>query len=262
MIFRAKAGRKNNSKKEILSVSFSQVRLWKTISCILMILLVCMLFQRVAERYLASQEQELIAYRDIQSKLEDKSSCLLCGDDSRSMINYYRQFDTIGLISLNDWYMVDFSLNSDEDMATGSESYGENISSDGKTSDRWASVSGSSGQAASALTQVNTGLMHIFADTISSGHRMAMQVTWGRDLTLDTTLVEEHLCADCLRKVVDSLTISKRRYENKSPIPLCLVDFQTLELYSVQDWQTEYCIRGYWIDLQYSDDGVSIKAYC
>lgn len=275
MMFREKAWKRSRSKKQIICCNIGQVRLWKSVSYILMVLLLCMVLQRVAEGYLAGQELEFIEYRKVQSKLADKDACLLCGDDARSMIKYYRQFDTIGLISLNDWYMVDFSLQSEGDtlydgevsggsMLSGSESSGGSIPSGRKSFGGVSSGSNLTARASSgtALSQINTGLMRIFADSMSSGHRAAMQVTWEKDLALDTTLVEERLCSDCLEKVLDSLTISKRRYENKSPIPLCLVDFRTLELYSMQDWQTEYCIRDYWVDLRYFDDGVSIKAYC
>lgn len=255
-MFREKAWKRSGSKKQIICCNIGQVRLWKNVSYILMVLLVCMVLQRVVEGYLAGQELEFIEYRKVQSKLADKDACLLCGDDARSMIKYYRQFDTIGLISLNDWYMVDFSLQSEADMLHDGESMlcGREVSD--------ASMLSARASSGTALSQINTGLMRIFADSMSSGHRAAMQVTWEKDLALDTTLVEERLCSDCLEKVLDSLTISKRRYENKSPIPLCLVDFRTLELYSMQDWQTEYCIRDYWVDLRYFDDGVSIKAYC
>lgn len=42
------------------------------------------------------------------------------------------------------------------------------------------------------------------------------------------------------------MEISKWKRENKEPIPLCLVDFETLEIYSLQDWK--YRIIGYeWI---------------
>ena len=44
------------------------------------------------------------------SKLEDNKQCYLCGNSDYSMMDYYRRFDTIGLISLNDWHVLDFQL--------------------------------------------------------------------------------------------------------------------------------------------------------
>ncbi|MDO4321173.1 MAG: hypothetical protein Q4C61_01480 [Lachnospiraceae bacterium] len=196
-----------------------------------------MVFTKEIKRYLMDLECELIEYQEFHSKLSDKDLCFLCGDDTESMIGYYRQFDTIGLISLNDWYMIDFLS------CTGNGSQPGHLA------------------AVTSISQVNTGQINIFADRVSSGHRTALRVTWNDSLTLDKALIEENLCPICLTKVADSLTISKRRYEKKKPIPFCLVDFQTMKLYSLQDWRTEYCIRDYWVDLQYYDDGMSIKAY-
>jgi len=34
----------------------------------------------------------------------------LCGDSNQSFVGYYRKFDKIGVISLNDWYVLPFQL--------------------------------------------------------------------------------------------------------------------------------------------------------
>lgn len=238
MVFRRKGKRENMSVEEVLCSRIEPVRIWKSISCILLVMLFCTTFAKEVRRYLTEEQgHEFIEYQEFQSKLADIDSCFLCGDHAQSMIGYYRQFDTIGLISLNDWYMTGFSL----------------LSGSGNTLGKLDS--------GTSLGQVNTGLVSILTDSLSSGRRAAMQVTWEDGLTLDTTLIQEKLCQVCLSKVTDSLVISKRRYEKKTPIPFCLVDFQTLELYSLQDWSTEYCIRDYWVDLRFFDDGMSIKAY-
>ena len=44
------------------------------------------------------------------SKLEDNKRCYLCGSSDYSMMDYYRKLDTIGLISLNDWHVLNFQL--------------------------------------------------------------------------------------------------------------------------------------------------------
>lgn len=35
---------------------------------------------------------------------------LVCGFSMSGLVDYYRQFNTIGLISLNDWYVLEFHL--------------------------------------------------------------------------------------------------------------------------------------------------------
>ena len=49
---------------------------------------------------------------------------------------------------------------------------------------------------------------------------------------LDMNFLAEHLCQKCLDKITESLRYSKWEYEEKKVIPLCIVDFQTLEILS------------------------------
>ena len=58
----------------------------------------------------APKERIEITFDDLQSSLKDISTCNLCGSSDYSMMDYYRKFDTVGLISLNDWYVLDFQL--------------------------------------------------------------------------------------------------------------------------------------------------------
>ena len=56
------------------------------------------------------KERTEVTFDDLQSNLKDISTCYLCGSSDYSMMDYYRKFDTVGLISLNDWYILDFQL--------------------------------------------------------------------------------------------------------------------------------------------------------
>ena len=58
----------------------------------------------------APKERIEITFDDLQSSLNDISTCYLCGSSDYSMMDYYRKFDTVGLISLNDWHVLDFQL--------------------------------------------------------------------------------------------------------------------------------------------------------
>ena len=49
--------------------------------------------------------------------------------------------------------------------------------------------------------------------------------------------------------MTETLDFRKWRYEEKEAIPLCLVDFHTLEVYSLQDWHKVCLIRDYWVDV-------------
>ena len=49
-------------------------------------------------------------YGNIESMLENEEECYLCGNSNRSMMGYYRKFDTVGIIGLNEWYVLDLRL--------------------------------------------------------------------------------------------------------------------------------------------------------
>ena len=51
-----------------------------------------------------------IAYDGFTTQLENAAQCHLCGSSNKSLMSYYRKFDSVGLISLNDWYIVPFQL--------------------------------------------------------------------------------------------------------------------------------------------------------
>ena len=42
----------------------------------------------------------------VESKLKDPKQCWLCGSDERSMMDYFRKFDDLGVICTNHWYVM------------------------------------------------------------------------------------------------------------------------------------------------------------
>lgn len=60
----------------------------------------------------------------------------------------------------------------------------------------------------------------------------------------------------------DSLETSKWKYEKKQAITLYLVDFETLEIYSLQGWHVGCSIRDYWVDMEYDEEKLEVNAYC
>lgn len=78
---------------------------------------------------------------------------------------------------------------------------------------------------------------------------------------LDMNFLAEHLCQKCLDKITESLRYSKWEYEEKKVIPLCIVDFQTLEIYSLQDYHAGCMVRDYWINMEYEENEIRVEAF-
>ena len=96
---------------------------WLMIGGFVLLLLGVYFKDELYEKWLRSGGMENVSYEGVQSALEDQGSCYLCGSSDYSLIDYYRKFDAIGLISLNDWYVLDFRLKCHDE--NGNEVNGE-----------------------------------------------------------------------------------------------------------------------------------------
>lgn len=172
------------------------------------------------------------------SKLKDKKRCYLCGSSDYSMMDYYRKFDTIGLISLNDWQVLAFQLkNYDE--------YGKEIKDKGSNQ----------------MFFGNIGEMSYHSQGTPSRGMAEINVTLPDDYKLNTDVIENNLCQKCLNKVTSTLKYRESEDEEKKTIPLCLIDFDTLEIYSLQDYYRAYFIRDYWVEMEFEENKIVIKTF-
>lgn len=210
--------------------NYYQIRVsafWGIIGILVMLIGAAYFKDELYETWLQSNGQEDVSLVGIESKLKDQESCFLCGNSNQSLMGYYRKFDTVGLISLNDWYVLDFHLkNYDEDgVEVTNAGYGN-------------------------ITFGNTGEIIYHSDGSSKSGMASIDVTLQEDYRLDVELIQNNLCQECLDKVVESLNYTKWKNEKKEAVPLCLVDFETLEIYSLQDWHRGCRIRDYWVEIQ------------
>ena len=175
-------------------------------------------------------------YGSISSKLKNTEECYLCGSHANSLMGYYRKFDTVGIIGLNQWYVLDLRL----------QAHDENGNK----------IEDSSG---SSTSMGNTSGMDYYVSTIASRGRASATIS-STDGMFDKTVVENHLCQVCLDKVTDTLEgyFEKGKEEY---LPFCLVDFETLEMYPMQKMNVSYSVRDYWVELDHQDDEVEVKVY-
>ena len=177
-----------------------------------------------------------VTYDGGRSRLDDTNQCHLCGDSSR--IRCESGFDAIGVISLNDWSVIDFQLRK-------YDTEGNDV-----TDDR-----------ASGILYGNTEALSWLSSGDPSRGMARISMTLPEDARADEDGICRSLCQPCLDKVTASLSIWKSEKEDKEALPLCLVDFQDLELYPIQDWYRGYFIRDYWMEMDFEQSSVSVKAY-
>lgn len=206
------------------------------IFCIMIFLLFWNTGDSTAEYTSAQNNTSYMECGQIESKLQDQDSCYLCGTAPESLMGYYRKFDTIGIIGLNEWYVLDLRL----------QEYDEN----GKP------VAASSG---TSYSSGNTGGINYSVNATPSRGMTHATLSSNADPFIHTT-VQNHLCQLCLDKVTNTLN---GHFENGKEfyLPFCLVDFSTLELYPMQKTNIAYFVRDYWVELNHADNYIEVSAY-
>ena len=89
----------------------------------------------------------------------------------------------------------------------------------------------------------------------------SIKITLPENYSVNEAFIQKHLCQACLDKVTDTLQFSKYKYEKKDMIPLCLVDFETLDVYSLQDWHVGCSIRDFWDEMDFNENEVEVEAF-
>lgn len=159
----------------------------------------------------------------LDSCLKEKADCRLCGTSAESVAVRYEGKDSIGIIGLNEWAVLDMEMNT----ADNDRSF-------------FSVVSGSS-----------FGISQTIESNPSRG--MSKAVVSAKE-QLDTGFIKNHLCQDCLDKITATLV------SQGDCNPFVLVDFTTLEVYGMQKENLGYFVRDYWVDITHGTETV-VKAY-
>lgn len=175
-------------------------------------------------------------YGNIESMLENEEECYLCGNSNRSMMGYYRKFDTVGIIGLNEWYVLDLRLKEYD----GS---GNPIEASSGASDSFGNTSGMNFNVKAIPSR------GMASATISSSNGMFSKEE-----------VQNNLCQECLNKVTATLEGDFEKGKEEY-LPFCLVDFATLEIYPLQKRNGAYTVRDYWVELDHNESEITIDVY-
>lgn len=232
-----------NAKKR--NATYYQIRaewVWSGVLCLVLLCGVEILqYQLLTEQKepppAEDQLRVEITYEDWRSELADPGQCLLCGEAASRQMEPWQKSGTIGLILLNDWTVLDFPLTEsppEDGRGTGSDP---------------------------GVRYRNTPEAACLSSGDPSRGMARMEVSWSGDLTLNPEFLQRNLCSSCLSQAAGALSFFKGEQEEKDALPLCLIDFQTRELYPVQDTYRAYFIRDYWVEMDFAESSVTIKAY-
>jgi len=183
------------------------------------------------------KDTEKIEYGTISSQLKNIDECCLCGNSSRSLMGYYRKFDTVGIIGLNEWYVLDLRLKEYDEKGNEliKDEHSSTLFGNSQGVDYYINSTPSRGMAAA---------------TISSDNGM-----------FNEKVIRENLCQMCLDKVVETLETYCEVGAQKEYIPFCIVDFETLELYPLQTPNLGYYVRDYWVDIEHAEEEIKVQVF-
>lgn len=209
---------------------------WGMIGSMILLILGFAFKDILYEEWVQSKGVEKIAFAGINSKLERDEECYFCGENNYNLTREYQNAEKIGVISLNDWYVLDFPVSSSSE--TESEEHSDSCLLLGKTEEMRYSVRSS-----------------------FSGAKTSVEIMFPDKCKLKMEPVREHLCQSCLDKVSASLEFQKWKNENKEAIPICLVDFKTLDIYSLQEWSKSCKIRNCLVEMNREGNKTMINLY-
>lgn len=179
-----------------------------------------------------------VTFEGWRSELKDSDQCYLCGEHTGKHTDACRNPDTIALISLNDWTIVNFQINGQQAEDREEQDKRDSGTQYGKTEE------------ISYLSNGNPdrGMAEIHVTLLNGCH-------------INNDFLRQNLCQTCLDQITASLCFWKWEQEKKEAVPLCLIDFQTFEIYPVQDWYRAYFIRDYWIQMDFEENSISLNAF-
>lgn len=189
-------------------------------------------------KYDISEEKE-IQRPNVQSTVE-KDNCCICGNNERSLMPYYRQMDSIGVVCLNTMYITNTDVRTYDD--DGNELIGPYYNS----------TNSSHGE----------GECGFWTNGMPSRGIGGVKVSYGEKSTPDWDNIKDFLCQDCVDKVVDMYVDEMEWQGENAHFPeVCIVDFQTNELYSLGKAQIGYFVRDYYVHIDHDDNEDDITVF-
>ena len=226
----------NNKYKNIRYYRIRASVVWLTVFIIVALLLCCYYRKDIYNAWLQLGGREQISYVGLESKLDNVAECRLCGSTDDSMMDYYRKFNTLGVICVNDWNVFELETEIHDESGDQTETHLGTRSTVGSTEEYNYKTNSIPGR----------GIAEII-------------ITLPKEYKLNVLDLQKKLCQDCLDKILESLACDRWRNEEKEPLPLCLVDFQTLQIYSLQEQSQKKYTEKFYIKSQNNNNQIKVE---
>ncbi len=162
--------------------------------------------------------------------LLDQTDCRLCGNGKSSFSSIYGHYQGVGILSLNDWRMIEIQPLLDRGEGDAMTSY---VWEDGYS---------------------------VQIDQIVDRGISLVQYTSSQKNTLDLARLSEILCPVCVENVKGSVHIYGE-HEDRSEKAVCLVDLSTMELCKIQQSFQYYMFKDYYVQASCQGDKIQLTVF-
>lgn len=152
--------------------------------------------------------------------------CLICGDGKGTLLPLYRGQKNLGIINLNTFDLAPVTINRYDD-------FGELIEKPANGSSTHVTNTGEGGFFLSVSEDVNRGYAH---GNLSFGH----------DEMLDLEKVANHLCSDCLNRMMENCW-------GDTPLGMGVIDFSTGEVRLFEENIFAFTFGDYYVSCRSKD---------
>lgn len=160
----------------------------------------------------------------------DQTDCRLCGNGKNSFSSIYGHYQGVGMLSLNDWRMIEIQPFSDVRVEDAMTSY---IWEDGYS---------------------------VQIEQIADRGISLVQYTSDQKNVLDLGRLSEILCSVCMENVKGSVHIYGD-HDGRSEMAVCLVDLSTMELCKIQQSFQYYMFKDYYVQASCQGDKIQLTVF-
>lgn len=161
-----------------------------------------------------------------------EEECYICGENDKSLMDYYRKSGMIGLVCLNTMNIsnLDTRLYSDD----GTEILENNSNT--------------------MMTSHGENECSFYISGMPDRGIFEAEIYYGTD-EINFEKIQQTVCQNCLNKIMDMYVEEMEWSDGSGRFPeVCLIDFATNELYTLGEHHLGYWIRDFWVHIDHEED--------
>lgn len=161
-----------------------------------------------------------------------EEDCYICGENDKSLMDYYRKSGMIGLVCLNTMNISNLDTRPYSDDGT------EILENNSNT----------------MMTSHGENECSFYISGMPDRGIFEAEIYYGTD-EINFEKIQQTVCQNCLNKIMDMYVEEMEWNDGFGRFPeVCLIDFATNELYTLGEHHIGYWIRDFWVHIDHEED--------